>query len=668
MRKLLFFVVISQLLISVSCNNKKEPFLLGKNDFKSIAIILPDSANSIDLFAADELKHHLKLIFDENIQIAALSGANKFNKHIFIGITPKGFSKKLKPEESVYMIDGNSIYIFGEDAILRKYTDENPGNLGNKVLSEVLNADYCRTGTLHALYNFLENELGVRWIKQGDEGIFFTKNQSVSLAPKEFVWQPPLIQRNIRTGSFTYNGQMRDSRFAPKEFIKTEDEALKMQVDVLTWMRRMKMGKRENYRFGHAYNEYWNKYKDSNPGIFALNGKGERKPLARIERVKMCASNSQLPKLIVNEWRAYKDNPSNLPVKSISGCENDGDGYGDSEFCHCDSCMALGVLKKGDKFGSFLADRYVYLWNAILKEARKYQSDIMVAGYAYEPTLQPPVKQKLEDGIVIEFVPRMGGDYAKTELLYKGWENAGMKMMMFRPNDLNWETGIPLGQAERDFENYKLAIKHGAVGTDFDSMHGFGEGVTDETYYVITKGNADPAATFQELENDFLSVFGDAKDDIAKFYAHWRNKFNNKILPEELKLNDGVDSYFFEWHRIYRLTNRINDFYSIDDFDKTDSYLSDALKKNISEPARKYIERMQLVNEHSRLTFLSFLAGISKNKPEIIKNAKTLIDFRIKNKDKVDINWNVLFEYQHYQMNDLIGTKYLGYLPKELNR
>lgn len=77
---------------------------------------------------------------------------------------------------------------------------------------------------------------------------------------------------------------------------------------------------------------------------------------------------------------------------------------------------------------------------------------------------------------------------------------------------------------------------------------------------------------------------------------------------------------------------------------------------------------MQIVNEHSRLTFLSFMAGKSKNKPEIIKNAKNLIDFRIKNKNNVDINWTSLFQYQHYQMNDLIGTKYLDFLPEDINR
>jgi hypothetical protein len=132
-------------------------------------------------------------------------------------------------------------------------------------------------------------------------------------------------------------------------------------------------------------------------------------------------------------------------------------------------------------------------------------------------------------------------------------------------------------------------------------------------------------------------------------------------------LNDGVDTYFLEWALLHRLTERIDDFYSIDDFDVTDSYLKNALTKKISGQAEEYIKRMQIVNEHSRLTYICFMAGKKGNKKDMIGKANGLIAFRIKNKDKVDINWNVLFQYQYYQMNDQIGTRYLGFLPDNLD-
>jgi hypothetical protein len=665
MKKMLLFIMVLQTVISVSC--KEGSFIIDKKEIGSIAIVIPDSANSIVLFASEELKKHLDLVFGGDILITELSAKNRSGKKFYIGIKPAGYERNLNPEESVYIIKKSEIYIFGDDVVNSKYSNERPGEFNNKILSEALNIASNRTGTLFATYNFLENELGIRWIKPGDEGIFYTNPFSVSLQEKESAWTPALMQRNIRTEMFSYRNQMLYGKYAPKEFHLSEEESLKKQVNVLTWMRRMRMGRSENFRFGHAYTSYWEKYKDSDPEIFALNSRGERKPMGRIERVKMCPTNADLSKIIVTEW---KENLQKNPLqnsKSISGCENDSDGLGNDEWCHCEKCMAIDARNKGEQLIDYVTDRYVYLWNNILREAKRHKNDILVTGYAYENMLQPPRKEKLDDGILIEFIPRMGGDFEKTKKLYDGWRNAGMKMMMYRPNDMNWEIGIPMGQEERLFNNYKLAILNNAIGTDFDSMLGFWEGTSDMAYYIITKGHVDPQASFETLENEFLSVFGEAADDISKYYKHWRNIFNNKILPEELRLNDGINTYFLEWHRLYRLTQRIDEFYSPEDFDLTDSYLKNALEKNISGQARNYIKRMQIANENSRLTFISFMAGKSGKKDLIAERAQDLINFRIRNKDNVDINWNVLFQTQHYQMDDQIGTRYLGFLPKDLN-
>ncbi len=664
MKRTMFYIFVIQMIIPLSC--KEKSFVIDKNEIGSISIVIPDSVNSISSFAAGELKKHLDLVFGVNLSINSAGSGKKSEMQIFVGIKPSGFNRQLKPEESIYVIESQSIYIFGDDAVNTKYSDYNPGRLKNKILEEVLNISDNRTGTLFAVYNFLENEFGIRWIKPGDNGIFFPEQQSVALVQKVVSWAPSLVQRNIRTGLFTYGNQQLYGRYAPEEFKLSEVEAIKKETDVLIWMRRMRMGRSANFTFGHAFTSYWEKYRYSYPDIFALNGRGLRKPVGRYERVKMCPTNPDLSKIIVNEWReSYQKNSLQNGI-SISGCENDSDGYGDDEWCHCDKCMTIDARKKGEVLTDYVTDRYVHLWNAVLRKAREYDRGIMVTGYAYENMLQPPRSERLDDGILIEFIPRMGADFEVTRKLYEGWRNAGMKMMMYRPNDMNWEIGIPFGQEERLFQNYKLAIENGAIGTDFDSMLGFWDGISDMAYYILSKGQVDTNASFDTLESEYLSCFGEAREDIAKYYRHWRNIFNTKIIKEELSNNDGINTYFLEWHRLYRLTGRIDEFYTMEDFDLTDSYLHDAATRNISEQARKYIIRMQLANEHSRLTFLSFLSGETGNSDIIAENARNLINFRVRHKSEIDINWNVLFQYQHYQMNDQIGTRYLGFLPKDL--
>jgi len=61
------------------------------------------------------------------------------------------------------------------------------------------------------------------------------------------------------------------------------------------------------------------------------------------------------------------------------------------------------------------------------------------------------------------------------------------------------------------------------------------------------------------------------------------------------------------------------------------------------------------------------MAGKGGNRADMVKKANDLISFRIQNKNKIDIHWNLLFQYQHYHMKDQIGTRYLGFLPKELD-
>ena len=171
MKNIIFLIFISQILISFSC--KEASFNIDKETIGSISIIIPDTANSIVLFAADELKKHLDLVFGGDIHITDLPAGIKSGKKFFIGIKPKGFDRSLNPEEAVYVVRKNSVYIFGDDAVNIKYSTERPGELKNKMLSEALNIASNRAGTLFATYNFLENELGIKWVKPGDDGIFY---------------------------------------------------------------------------------------------------------------------------------------------------------------------------------------------------------------------------------------------------------------------------------------------------------------------------------------------------------------------------------------------------------------------------------------------------------------------------------------------------------------
>ncbi len=659
-------VVLYLMLISVlfsAC--VPESFDINQGTVKEMAIILPEKPGSIELFAADELNRHFELIYGKSLPIKDISTAKDGNLyyHIYLGIRPADFDRVLEDEEAVYVVKGNELFIFGDDLIQVSAGDGSSDRYEDKVLDEVLQMEFNRTGTLFALYLFLENELGVKWLKPGDDGIFYTPDTTLALSDKSISWKPDLFQRNIRAGYF----QSGRNKFAPEDFSLTPEQSRRKASDENIWLRRMRFGRSKYMQFGHAFTSYWERYKDTDPGIFALNARGERAPIGRKERVKMCPSNSDLVNIVVENWLVNRETAPYRHGYSISGCENDTDGFGNAEWCHCDSCRELDAHKEWESLQDHLTDRYTFFWNNLVREARKHQEDIMVSCYAYQETLQPPRNIRLSPGIVVEFIPRMAGDFKKTQALYDGWREKGMETMLFRPNDLNWHFGMTMGQEERVFRHFQLALKNGALGTDFDSMYGYWEGVSDLTYYILARAHINPNATFEQLEEEFLSVFGPADNDIRAYYAHWRTIFNDKMIPADLELSDGIDPVYFEWYDMGKLTQRIDDFYNEEDFKVTDQYLENALNKDVSPLARDYIERIKIANRHSRLTFYSLIAGINGDEQEMVKKTGELVQFRIENRDNIDINWGMLFWAQYYHLYDQMGTRFLGILSDDIN-
>lgn len=117
----IFLVVVS------SCS--EGAFTINNDEIKSFTIVVPDSANSIVIFAAGELKKHIDLLLKSDIKIVSISDDDKTRKKFFIGIKPRKFNKELNPEKSVYVIRKNGIYLFGDDAVNNRYSGEKKENL-----------------------------------------------------------------------------------------------------------------------------------------------------------------------------------------------------------------------------------------------------------------------------------------------------------------------------------------------------------------------------------------------------------------------------------------------------------------------------------------------------------------------------------------------------------
>lgn len=592
---------------------------------KEFVIRVPAKDNAAAKYAARELAKHLKLVFDQESKIVKM-GDNDTDGLFFVGIVPKGEDTDFAPEEGRYLVTDDKIYFYGDDDVSSEGKDD---------LSTILSY-VNRVGTLFAVYEFLENELGVHWINPGDDYVNYAKREEMDIRPGLRTWKPAFDARAFWRGIFKRKNTQKIMDEIPEGYRWNEKELDALENDVLVWLRRMRMGASKTYRYGHAFRTWWERYGKDHPEWFALKPDGTRGPTheSHPERVKMCVTNPDLLKQIVSEWlKRRRENPN---VKVINACENDSAGY-----CCCEQCSALDMPKKGESFQEHMTDRYVYFANAVLEEARKHAPDAQVSMYAYSRYRFPPRKEKVLPGVVIAFVP--SGSPKQVDEIYAAWRKAGATTIILRPNDMHANMGLPWGDGKEMFDRFKVGLKYGVVATSYDSLHGFWPycGLGD---YALAKAHVDPEKPFEHWEDEYCDAYGAAGGDVKKYYKYWRDFHTKQVDPHsEAIVEVGINGNFRRG-----LFRTIGTYFLDINFDESDAILAAGLENVADGPAKRRLERLILANKHARL-MVAAQKGVNMLSSEkfrdstvfkdCVKAVQKLVDFRSKHRDDLNIFW-----------------------------
>lgn len=559
--------------------------------------------------AADELREHLKLISGVEIDVVSEIAPDD-DRYVFnVGVVPLGVEGPFQLEEARWRVTPTATFFYGSE----------------------------RNGALFAVYDFLESQLGVRWIEPGERGIAFKHQSPLTLTVGEGEWTPALRKRSIR------QGLRKDKRGEDSPKKRKRDQQVD---DILQWRKRMRMGGSAPGG-GHTFHTWWDKYGETHPEYFALVN-GKRAPVKLKGRdweqsrqwMKICVSNPEVVERLVSDWLPYKDHAKG---RFISACVNDGT----QNFCECERCKALDAPKEGEKFGDHLTDRYVRLANAVASEAKKHNPDVKVAFYAYMTTLWPPRKTKVDPDVVVHLVPYTDAlDVATTEKMFAGWTDMGAKTFAFRPNyHCKYHKGIlPMGFEKRMFDVFQLAFKKGIVSTDYDSLSNHWP-VTGLADYVLAKAMSDPSKPFEHWEDEYCQGYGAAAEDVKKYFRHWReNVWEKRLAPNmELILQRGKGGDFYRglmWsigngYKGPYKPEGCESYYAKEDFDVTDAILQEAATKDLTDLERERLNQLILANQHARLTYDTLCAAI----PEKFEQAQRLIKFREKHKDDLNLQW-----------------------------
>ena len=378
-------------------------------------IVTPAEALPVVGYAAKELAYHVERATGVTLPIAAEGEAPEAEAYVYVGATEAASDAgidvtALAYEETVLRTQGNALFIAGQD--------EEGDPLHNDT----------NAGTLWGVYELIERELGVIWMWPGELGTHVPPAEEVVVPETDERFEPWLLQRNVRHGILS-RGEPVTPRF-------TNEGRKAYAHDQNVFLRRHRMGRNHQLRYGHAFNPWWDRYGDEHPEWFQLVN-GKRGPTRPGARFSMCVSAPGLHEQIIGNWLEMREeNPDE--VVNINVCENDIRGS-----CECETCTSWDGPQPESihpRFGPrVVSDRYAKFWGIMCEKAMAIDPDAIVMAYAYVNYAPPPSEgTELPPNMLIGsvpdlFFPRTPDEQQFILDMWQGWADTGASIFL-RPN------------------------------------------------------------------------------------------------------------------------------------------------------------------------------------------------------------------------------------------
>jgi hypothetical protein len=514
-------------------------------------IVTGDSPCPSQKMAAEELQYHLKRISGAELSILRESELRDLpGTRILVGqsnlLRSLGIdTTKLKRETLIVKTGDGTLILAGED--------------GGQVDPNTV--EFCdvavRTGTLYAVYDFLQDQLGCRWLWPGKTGEIIPKRKTVAVGALSIQETPKLFMRHFRPGIRERSkdpGEDHYPRYA--EFLRPLFDP--MRIEEQTWLKRMKMGRSELIVYGHAFTDWYDRFFETDSDVFAEQADGSRglpNPSYPKEFVKLCVSNPRAIEIAIEDFMTKRKTDPGF--RWMNACENDG-GLG---FCQCKNCRewdkgpgedqlenagldgseidgTLGVSSDG--LPNSLSYRYFRFYNKLARRLREVAPDAYVVTYGYSRYRNAPAGMKLEPNIMVGLIgfntyPMTAEQIAQQRANYMAWRKTGVEKMFFRPNSFFFSPahGIPWDAAVQMGEDILFLVENGTVSTDFDSLNGHWS-TASPTYYTTARLHWDLHLKADEAWREFVDAFGPAAEAVGYYFLHWRKAFEDAYLRPDI--------------------------------------------------------------------------------------------------------------------------------------
>lgn len=613
-----FFLAASFAVIGLGSPMNCQAMEIVSDGKAKATVVVPSDPSPVVLYAAQELRDHIKMATGVKLPIRKEGTDPAPENPIYIG--PCSALEPLSTRETLASLPANSFVIHSTGSSL--FLAGKDGENGTQLPID----DGTSLGTLFAVYDWLDRELGVRWLWPGELGTHVPRTSHVSapeMPSRKVV--PQLISSRMR-----YTGNM--GSYASEDFQK------RSLLENNRWMRRQHLSVPINPMYSHGFDDYWGRFGEKHPEYFAMRPDGVRAPLdSRVNLVQMCVSNLDLPKQAIADW--LQKRTAMRPY--INGCENDRRAIEPS--CRCEACVALDVptarvsvipnpwhveARAPEAIAEWehisLSDRYSHFSLQLLEEGKKHDPEAKVVMMAYSFYSDPPQKTKLNSDIITLVVPPYLYPHPPEQAnrvkdLWDGWKATGATLA-YRPNHLLVGYDLPYIYARQYGEDFKYAYDHGMIATMFDSLTGMW-GTQGPNLYMHGRLHARPDLSVDAILEEYYSAFGHAAPQIREYFNYWEgitNKIDEKFLKD---VNSGWAALAVGGHRIF----------TPDTFVEGKKILDKAMAaaKDDDLIVRRRLEYLGVWLEYARLsTTLSSLHEQLKKTPDDLALKTKLIEHR----------------------------------------
>ena len=174
-----------------------------------------------------------------------------------------------QPEEIVIAANEKHVVIAGRDRW-------DPAMLNIESREGLIEGKQQEYGTVNAVYTFLQDKLGVRWFWPGELGEDVIQRDTIKIAtPFEHRHVPQIRSRG---GAFHYSSLGNKGYGVSHEWTMRQ----RLQLDSM------------QMEGGHAFGDWWDRYHEKYPEIFALQPDGTRSGHPNPHNAKLCSSNPKV--------------------------------------------------------------------------------------------------------------------------------------------------------------------------------------------------------------------------------------------------------------------------------------------------------------------------------------------------------------------------------------